>query len=66
MRDLPIFFITNPVLPETAFNEEALEKPAVDDTEEEKFLTQKAQQDERLATTPHYPIVAVIKKTSVK
>jgi hypothetical protein len=37
MRDLPLLFITNPDVPETAFNEEALEKPVVDDTEEEKF-----------------------------
>ena len=53
MRDLPIFFITDPVLPETAFNEEALEKPAAYDSEEEKFITQKAQQNERLAITLH-------------
>ena len=47
---------------------EDVEKPTVDETDkkEEKFLTQKAQQDERLATAPHYPIVAVIKKTSLK
>ena len=53
MRDLPLLFITNPDVPDTAFNEKALEKPSIDDTEEEKFLTQKAQQDEQLATTPH-------------
>ena len=45
MRDLPLLFIINLDLTETAFYEEALEKPAVDDTEEEKFLTLKAQQD---------------------
>ena len=33
MRDLSELFITNLDVPETAFNEEALEKPAVDDTE---------------------------------
>ena len=38
-------------LPETAFNEEALEKPAVNDSEEEKFITQNAQQNEGLAIT---------------
>ena len=53
MRDLPIFFITNPVLPETAFNEEALEKPAVCDSEEETFITPKAHQDRRFATSLH-------------
>ena len=36
-------------LPETAFNEKALEKPAVDPSEEEMYVTQKAQQDERFA-----------------
>ena len=40
-------------LPETAFNEKALEKPAVYDSEEETFITLKAQQDERFATTLH-------------
>ena len=40
-------------LPETAFNEEVLEKPAVYDSEEDKFITQKAQQYERLAITLH-------------
>ena len=53
MRDLPLLFITIPDVPDTAFNEKALEKPFVDDTEKEKFLTQKAQQDEQLATTSH-------------
>ena len=46
-----MLFITNLDLPETAFNEEALEKPAVNDSEEEKFITQNAQQNERLAIT---------------
>ena len=32
-------------LPETAFNEKALEKPAVDHSEEEMYVTQKAEQD---------------------
>ena len=53
MRDLPLLFITNPDVPDTAFNEKALEKASIDDTEEKKFLTQKAQQDEQLATTSH-------------
>ena len=46
MRDLPLLFIINLDFTETAFYEEALEKPAVYDSEEEKFITQKAQQDE--------------------
>ena len=37
MRDLPLLFITNPDVPDTAFNEKALEKPSIDDTEEKKF-----------------------------
>ena len=53
MRDLPLLFITNLDLPETAFYEEPLEKPAVYDSEEETFITLKAQQDERFATTLH-------------
>ena len=40
-------------LPETAFNDEALEQPAVYDSEEDKFIAQKAQQNERLAITLH-------------
>ena len=53
MRDLSLLSITNLDLPKTTFNEEALEKPAVYDSEEEKFITQKAQQNERLAITLH-------------
>ena len=53
MRDLPLLFITNLDLHETAFYEEALEKPAVYESEEETFITLKAQQDERFATTLH-------------
>ena len=48
-----MLFITDLDLPETAFNEEALEKPAVYDSEEETFITPKAQQDARFATTLH-------------
>ena len=40
-------------LPETALNEKALEKPAVDHSEEEMYVTQKAQQDERFAPNLH-------------
>ena len=54
MRDLPLIFITNLDVPETAFNEEPLEKPAVFDSEEDKFRTQKALQNERLVITLHY------------
>ena len=42
MRDLPMLFITNLDLPETAFNEEALEKPAVDDTEQGRVFNQES------------------------
>ena len=48
-----MLFITDLDLPETAFNEEALEKPAVCDSVEETFITQKAQQDKRFSTTHH-------------
>ena len=54
MGDLPLIFITNLDVPETAFNEEPLEKPAVFDSEEDKFITQKALQNERLVITLHY------------
>ena len=37
MRDLPLLFIINLDLTETAFYEKALEKPAVYDSEEESF-----------------------------
>jgi hypothetical protein len=53
MRDLSLLSITNLDLPKTTFNEEALVKPAVYDSEEEKFITQKAQQDERFVRTLH-------------
>ena len=53
MRDLSLLSITNLDLPKTTCNEEALVKPAVYDSEEEKFITQEAQQNERLAITLH-------------
>ena len=51
MRDLPLLFIIILDVTDTAFNEKALEKPAVYDSEEDKFVTQKVQQYERLAIT---------------
>ena len=50
MRDLSELFITNLDVPETAFNEKALEKPAQQlmIPSKEEFLTKKAQQDETL------------------
>ena len=53
MKDLSLLSITNLDLPKTTFNEEALVKPAVYDSEEEKFINQKAQQDERFVRTLH-------------
>ena len=53
MRDLSLLSISNLDLPRITFNEEALVKPAVYDSEEEKFITQKAQQDERFVRTLH-------------